>query len=328
MSGQVRANIIPIALAGAALAALLVVPLFVTHIFWLGLAITVLMWASLASAWNISAGLAGGLSLGHAAFFGVGAYTTTLLYLRLDISPWVGMFAGGLLAGLIGAALGAITLRLRGPFFVLATLAFGIVVHIVALNWREVTRGSAGLVLPFAGGPSNMMFAGLTPYWYIGLALLVLTIAVTLAIQRSRLGFYLVALREDEDAARSLGVRVVQCKVIASAISAALTALGGAFYATYIQYIDPASTTQFEISVQIALIAIVGGIGTAFGPAIGALVVVPLGELLRAWLGGGPALMLYGLLLIVIVLAAPNGVIGGLRQIRRRLGLGERPPDA
>lgn len=328
MNGQVRANIIPIILAGIALLGLLVVPLFVTHIFWLGLAITVLMWASLASAWNISAGLAGGLSLGHAAFFGVGAYTTTLLYLRLDISPWIGMFAGGLLAGLIGAALGAITLRLRGPFFVLATLAFGIVVHIVALNWRELTRGSAGLVLPFAGGPSNMMFSGLTAYWYIGLALLVLTIAVTLSIQRSRLGFYLVALREDEDAARSLGVRVVQCKVIASAISAALTALGGAFYATYIQYIDPASTTQFEISVQIALIAIVGGIGTAFGPAIGALLVVPLGELLRAWLGGGPALMLYGLLLIVIVLAAPNGVIGGLHQLRSLLRLSRRPPDA
>lgn len=298
---------------------LLLVPLVVTDVFWLGLGITVLMWAALATAWNISGGLAGGLSLGHAAFFGIGAYTSTLLYLRLDISPWIGLFAGGAIAGLAGAVLGAITLRLRGPFFVLATLAFGIVIHIIAVNWRDLTRGSAGLVLPFGGGPANMLFAGLEPYWYIGLGLLALTIAVTLAIQRSRLGYYLIALREDEDAARCLGVRVVQCKVLASAISAMLTAFAGTFYAAYIQYIDPASTTQFEISVQIALVAIVGGVGTTLGPAVGALIVIPIGEISRAWLGGGPALMVYGVLLIVIVLAAPRGVIGALEWLAGRL---------
>lgn len=313
-------------LAGAALlAALLALPLLVTNLFWLNLAITVLIWAALASAWNISGGLAGGLSLGHAAYFGVGAYVSTLLFLRFGISPWLGMWAGAALAAAIGAGIATITLRLKGPFFVLATLAFGIVVHIIAVNWREVTRGAAGLVLPFTGGPQNMLFAGLVPYWYIGLALVALCVGTTLAIRNSRLGYYLVALREDEDAARALGVRVVQCKVIASAISAGLTALVGTFYATFVQYIDPSSTTQFEISVQIALVAIVGGMGTVIGPVLGALVVVPLGELSRAWLGGGPALMVYGALLIVIVLAAPRGIAGGIDAIRGRLRRRARP---
>ncbi len=308
--------------------ALLAIPAVVTDVFWLGLGITVLMWAALATAWNISAGLAGGLSLGHAAYFGVGAYTATLLFLRLGVSPWLGLLVGAALAGALGAAIGAITFRLRGPFFVLATLAFGIVVHIAAVNWRELTRGAAGLLLPFGGGAQNMLFAGIAPYWYIGLGLLALTLGVTVAIRRSQLGYYLVALREDEDAARALGVRVVRCKVAASAISAALTACGGAFYATYIQYIDPSSTTQFEISVQIALVAIVGGLGTTLGPALGAVVVVPLGEILRAWLGGGPALMLYALMLIVIVLAAPYGVLGLLQRLVARLRSGRGPRGA
>jgi branched-chain amino acid transport system permease protein len=297
---------------------LLLVPVIVDDVFWLGLGTTVLIWAALATAWNISAGFAGGLSLGHAAFFGVGAYTSTLLYLQLGISPWIGMLAGGLLAGLLGTLLGVMTFRLRGPFFVLATLAFGIVVHIIAVNWRSLTRGAAGLILPFRGGGANMLFADVWPYWYIGLALLALTIGVSIAIVRSRLGYYLVALREDEDAARSLGVRVVPCKVAAAALSAALAALAGSVYAAFVQYIDPSSTTQFELSVQIALVAIVGGVGTTLGPTLGAVIVIPLGEVLRAWLGGGPALVVYGFLLVVIVLAAPNGAIAGVRAVGRR----------
>lgn len=308
--------------------ALVAVPTFVDDVFWLGLGITVLLWASLATAWNISAGLAGGLSLGHAAYVGIGAYTATLLFLRLGISPWLGLLAGAALAGALGAAIGAITLRLRGPFFVLASLAFGVVVHIVAVNWRPLTRGAAGLVLPFRGGPRNMLFPGIEPYWYIGLGLLALTLAVTVLIRRSRLGYFLIALREDEDAARALGVRVVRSKVAASAISAALTACGGAFYATYVQYIDPSSTTQFEISVQIALVAIVGGLGTTLGPTLGAVVVVPIAEVLRAWLGGGPSLMVYGLALIVIVLAAPHGVLGLLQGLAARLRRGASGREA
>ncbi len=303
------------------LALLLAVPALLDSAYWLDLAVMVLVWAALASAWNISAGYAGGLSLGHAAFFGVGAYTAVLLFNELGVSPWLGMLVGAVLAGLLGALLGVITFRLKGPFFVLATLAFGFVVHILAVNWRGLTRGAAGLTLPFDGGPQNMLFADLSTYWYVGLGLVALVLGVSLWIERSRLGYYLVALREDEDAARSLGVRVVGCKVIAAAISAALTAVAGTFYATFIQYIDPASTTQFELSVQIALVAIVGGMGTALGPLLGAVIVIPLGEVLRASLGGGPALAVYGLLLVVIVLTAPNGLIAGLRRVGRRVGV-------
>ena len=305
--------------AAAALVLLLCVPLVVRDIYRLDLGITVLIWASLATAWNISGGFAGGLSLGHAAFFGVGAYTSTLLFLRLGITPWIGIFAGAMLAAMLGALLGVITFRLKGPFFVLATLAFGIVVHIINVNWRALTRGAAGLLLPFRGGPQNMLFLNLWAYWYTGLGLLVLTVGVSMGIERSRLGYYLVALREDEDAARSLGVRVVRSKVIATAVSAALAACAGSVYAAFIQYIDPDSTTQFELSVQIALVAIVGGMGTTFGPVLGAAIVIPLGEMLRARLGGGAALVVYGFLLMVIVLAAPNGAIAGVRLLVRRL---------
>lgn len=299
---------------------LVCLPLAVREIYWIDLGVQVLIWASLATAWSISAGFAGGLSLGHAAFFGVGAYSATLLFLRLGISPWIGMLVGALSAGVLGALLGIMTFRLKGPFFVLATLAFGIVVHIVNVNWRGLTRGAAGLVLPFRGGPQNMLFANLRAYWYTGLGLLACSVAVCLAIERSRLGYYLVALREDEDAARSLGVRVVRSKVIAAALSAALAACAGSVYAAFIQYIDPGSTTRFELSVQIALVAIVGGMHAPLGPLLGAAIVIPLGEMLRAWVGGGPALVVYGFLLIVIVLAAPNGAIEIVRRIARRRG--------
>lgn len=303
----------------AILAVLLCFPLVVRDIYWIDLGITVLIWASVATAWNISGGFAGGLSLGHAAFFGVGAYTSTLLFLRLGITPWIGILGGAALAGILGALLGVITFRLKGPFFVLATLAFGIVVHIINVNWRSLTRGAAGLLLPFLGGPANMLFQNLWAYWYISLGLLVVTVGVSIGIERSRLGYYLVALREDEDAARSLGVRVVRSKVIAAAVSAALAACAGSVYAAFLQYIDPDSTTRFELSVQIALVAIVGGMGTSFGPILGAAIVIPLGEILRAQVGGGVALVVYGFLLTVIVLTAPNGAIAGVRLVVRRL---------
>ncbi len=297
---------------------LLLVPLLTRDVYWLNLGVSVFVWAAAATAWNISAGFAGGLSLGHAAFFGIGAYSAALLFLKLGITPWVGMLVGSVIAALIGALLGAITFRLRGPFFVLATLAFGIVVHIIVVNWHSLTRGSSGLNLPFDGGAANMLFRDMGTYWYVGLVLLALCLAVSAWIERSRLGYYLVALRENEEAAHSLGVKVVRSKVLAAAVSAGLTALAGSFYAFFIQYIDPSSTTQFELSVQIALIAIVGGVGTTIGPFLGAAIIVPLGEILRAQFGGGPSMVLYGFLLMVIVLAAPNGAIAGLKALRRK----------
>ncbi|QBI19785.1 branched-chain amino acid ABC transporter permease [Egibacter rhizosphaerae] len=301
------------------IAVLLVFPHLLPSGYWVDLAIQVLIWGALASAWNIAAGYAGGLSLGHAAFLGVGAYTSTLLFLEFDISPWLGLFAGAGLAALLGLVLGAITFRLRGPFFVLATLAFGFVVHILAVNLREITRGAAGLVVPFDGGWENMLFASLEAYWYLGLGLVGLVVGVTLWLERVRFGYYLVAIREDEDAARSVGVRVVRWKLVAAALSAALTAVAGTVYAQFVQYIDPDSTTQFELSVQIALVAIVGGMGTAWGPMLGAVIVIPLGEILRAQLGGGPSLMVYGLLLVVIVVLAPRGALPWLQATGRRL---------
>lgn len=313
----------PVRIAGGVLllAVALGLPWLLPSLYWLDMAILVLIWAAAASAWNLSGGYAGGLSLGHAAFFGIGAYTSTLLLIEFDISPWLGMLVGAAIAGALGFVLGALTFRLKGPFFVLITLAFGIVIHLLAVNWRDLTRGSAGLLVPGGGGAATMTFDRLESYWYLGLGLVAVIVGLSVLLERSRLGYYLAAVREDEEAARSLGVRVQGAKLIASTSSAALTALAGTFYAQFIRYIDPSSTTQFELSVQIALIAIVGGLGTAYGPLIGAAIVIPLSEILRVQWGGGPALMIYGLLLIVIVLVWPSGAAGALRSLGRRLGL-------
>lgn len=298
---------------------LLLVPQWTDDAYWLNLGVTVMIWAALATAWNISGGFAGALSLGHAAFLGIGAYTATLLFLRVGLTPWLGMVVGAALAALLGALLGIITLRLKGPFFVLATLAFGMVVHILVVNWRSLTRGAAGLLLPFDGGGANMLFEDFSSYWYLGLGLLAMTLAISLLIERSPLGYFLVAVREDEDAARSLGVRVVRSKVLATTISAALSAMAGSVYAVFLQYIDPSITTAFEHSVRAALVAIVGGVGTTLGPTLGALIVIPLSELLRARVGGGPALVIYGALLTVIVLKTPRGMVAVLRALGRWL---------
>lgn len=295
--------------------ALLLLPRWL-DIYWLNIGITVMVWAALASAWNIAGGLAGALSLGHAAFLGIGAYTATLLFLQLGVSPWFGMFIGAALAALLGAFLGLITLRLRGPFFVLATLAFGMAVHIIVVNWRSLTRGAAGLLLPFQGGATNMLFAEFSAYWYLAAGTLALTLLIVRMITRAPLGYFLAALREDEEAARALGVRVVVSKVSALTLSAGMTALIGAVYATFLQYIDPTVTTDFDLSVRLALIAIVGGAHSVLGPTVGALIIIPLSEFLRARVGGGPALVIYGVMLSVIVLIAPQGVIGLLERLR------------
>ena len=300
-----------------AVLSLCLLPLLIKNEFYLDALILIFLWGAFAGAWNILAGYAGMMSLGHSAFFGIGAYTSTLLFLHFGLSPWIGMLVGGLFASGIGLILGIICFRLRSHYFALATLAFGEVGYIVAVNLRSLTGGSEGLALPIRPGLMLFSFAGKLPYVYIGLFLFLAVIAISYAIEGSRLGYYLTAFRENENAARALGVRTGRVRLIAMVLSSFLSAIVGTFYAQYVVFIDPSSVMRIQISVQVALFAIVGGIGTALGPAIGAMIFVPVAMLLRAKMGTslpGLHMIIYGVILVLVLLYMPQGIGPKLKE--------------
>ena len=301
----------------AALAVLAVTPLFITNDFYLDGFILIFMWAAFSGAWNIISGYAGMTSLGHNAFFGIGAYTSTLLFLHLNLTPWLGMLVGGLLASGVGVIIGIVCFRLRSHYFALATLAFGQVCSILAVTWRSLTQGAEGLALPIEPSLYNMIFASKLTYLYLGLILFLFVLGISYSIENSRLGYYLTAFRENEDAARSLGVKTGRVRLFAMAISSFLAAVTGSFYAQYLVYIDPGSVARIQISVQVALFSIMGGLGTALGPAIGAIIFVPIMIILRAELGTtmpGLHLIIYGAILILVLKYMPNGIYGALKD--------------
>ncbi len=294
-----------------------VLPLLIRNDFYLDGLILIFIWGAFAGAWNILAGYAGMMSLGHNAFFGIGAYTSTLLLLQFGLTPWIGMIVGGLLASCVGLILGVVCFRLRSHYFALATLAFGEVGSILAVNWRSLTGGSEGLALPIQPSVYLFSFSSKLPYVYIGLLFFLAVIAVSYAIERSRLGYHLTAFRENEDAARALGVKTGQVRLIAMALSSFLSAIIGTFYAQYVVFIDPTSVIRIQISVQVALFAIVGGIGTALGPAIGAMIFVPITILLRAKMGTslpGLHMIIYGIILVLVLLYMPQGISAKLKE--------------
>jgi branched-chain amino acid transport system permease protein len=296
---------------------LAIAPIFIENDFYLDGFILIFIWGAFAGAWNIISGHAGMVSLGHNAFFGIGAYTSTLLLLRFGLTPFIGMLIGGALASSVGLLIGIICFRLRSHYFALATLAFGQVTSIVAMNWTSLTNGAEGLALPIKPSLYNMAFASKLPYLYIGLVLLLAVIGISYAIEHSKLGYYLTAFRENEEAARALGVKTGRVRLTAMAISSFLAAVIGAFYAQYLVFIDPTSIIRIQISVQVALFAIVGGIGTTLGPAIGALIFIPMTIALRAKLGTslpGLHLVIYGTILIIVLLYMPKGIFGTLKE--------------
>lgn len=297
---------------------LLAAPPFLPKYF-LEVLISILFFAYLGLAWNLLGGYAGQFSFGHAAFFGIGAYTSTLLLLRAGLSPWLGMLAGGLLATCFGLFEGYLSFRygLRGPYFSLVTLAFAEMLRVVTVNLR-VVGASLGLVVPSQSNALLFVFADKLPYYYVILVMTVVALAVTHLVARSRLGYCLVAVRENEDAAEAAGVDARGAKLRAMAISAFLTALGGTFYAQYFAYIDPTITFGPTISIGGLLPAIVGGAGTVVGPVLGSFILTPISELTRAVLRGraGADIMLYGLVLILVISFLPQGLMGWLRARR------------
>lgn len=304
-------------LALAIAAATLLIPLAVTDPYALHFVWKILFWAVLASAWNIAGGYAGQFSLGHASFFGLGAYTATLLYLRLGVSPWFGMVAGAAVASCFAALIGLLTLRLRGSFFALATIAFAEVLRISVVNARAFTGGSEGQSIPFAPGLANMMSGDRADSVLIMGGALVLCVAVAVIVERSRLGYALAAMREDEEAAEALGIDTVRIKLVSIGLSAALSGIAGTLYAFYVLLIEPSTVLDIGFSIEIALIAIIGGMGTPLGPIVGAILIVPLSEYLRAEFAGGLQglyLVVYGTILIVMVMFMPYGLMSAVRD--------------
>lgn len=322
-------------LAGAVILSLGLFPLVIEGGSWLNVAILVLLYAGLAQAWNILGGFAGQISLGNAAFFGIGAYTSTVMLDRWNVSPWVGMAAGAVLAAGFAVAVFFPFFRLGGHYFAIATIALSEILLVLVSNWSFV-RGARGITIPFVRGPNRrptdswafLQFnESRVPYYYVALGLAVLAVVVVLATDRSKLGYYLRAIKNDQQAARSLGVPVLRYKLIAVGISAALTAVFGTFYAQYLLFIDPETTMRLELSVLIALVAILGGVGTVIGPLLGAVVLIPLSEITRSQLGGAGNtldLVLYGGLIILISVFQPNGLVALSGRFRRRREAG--PP--
>jgi branched-chain amino acid transport system permease protein len=296
--------------------------------YWLQMLIWVMFFAYLGAAWNLIGGFAGQYSIGHAGLLGIGAYTSSLLYVHAGVSPWLGMLAGGGLAAVVGGAIGYPCFRLRGAFFSLVTIAFAEMLRV----GTELTdslfglpiNGVRGFLLPVAGSrPADFQFVGKRGYYYVMLGLLVVILTVGWLVKRSRLGYYLAAIRDDEDAAAALGVRPARAKLLAMVLSSFFTAIGGTFYAQLIGFITPTRTMSLDFSVQMVVMPVLGGIGTVLGPLWGALVLVPIAEVTRGLWGGslqGVHLIIYGALLMLVILKWPQGIDPWLRGLvaRRR----------
>lgn len=282
--------------------------------------ILVLMAAQLGVAWNIIGGYAGQVSLGQVAFYGLGAYSSTLLFTKFGINPWIAIPIGGLLAASISLAVGWSCFRLKGHYFAMATIAVAEIIQIIFTNW-EFAGTAVGLNIPMEGGWKFLIFSEKEPYYYLALGLLLITLVVNYAIEKSYFGYYLRAIKDEPDAAQSLGVNLSLYKQIAFAISSFFTALGGSLYAHKELYIDPASVLHTGLSIKMALVSILGGVGTLSGPVIGAAVLTFIEEGTRVVFGGsgkGTDLVIYAALIVVIAVYYPSGVVGWVRSYLSR----------
>ncbi len=303
-------------------AALLPLALLSSEFFWVNILTYTYLFAGLAVAWNIIAGFGGQFSLGHGVFFAVGAYTTARLFLDWHVSPWLGILPGAIACAVLGPLIFLPTFRLKGSFFAIATLAFNEVALVFANYLESLTGGPRGLQVPFRAGLANMIFANPRAYALLTFAFMAIAVAIVIVLMRSRLGYYLLAVREDEDAARAAGISVTNVKLQATALSAALTALGGGLFAMYVRTIDPLTLFSLpDVGVKFALLALIGGMGTVTGPVLGAFLIVPLESYFRATLGGAGAglhLILLGLVMVLAALFMRRGIAGALDALWQR----------
>ena len=326
---------------------LLIIPRYVESPYALHMMILLFMSVAQGQSWNILGGYAGQHSVGHAAYFGVGAYTTMMLMHSKGIVPWVGVWAGMAAVVVVALIIGSICFRLRGPYFVLASIAVAEIMRLSAINLTTLTNGAEGILateIPaFKIGATVVTdFVTKVPFYYIGLFLVLLTLGVTYWVQHSKLGYFFQAIREDQDAAHSLGINIALYKNIGLVISAVLTSLAGSFYGIYVGFVDPPTVLGLDVSVQIMLICIIGGMGTIWGPVLGSLILVPLSEALRSnmvtdllvKIGMVNAdsrigiflkenlshahVLLYGILVVLVILFMPDGLMGFVKKLALR----------
>jgi branched-chain amino acid transport system permease protein len=297
-------------------------------------AVLTLIFAIIAVAWNVMSGYGGLFSFGHAAFFGIGAYTDAYLVVEHGMSPWIAMVVGAALAAVAGVVIASLCLRyaLAGAYFALATFAFAQMFLLVVQN-LEFLRKTEGFNLPILGGESVWMLQfrqGSDLYIWIPATILVLALAGTILYSHSRPGQFVQAARDDEVAAASLGINVMRTRLVAVAISTALTAVAGAFYTQYYFFVGPEQAFGAAVSIEAIIPAVIGGVGTIWGPLVGALIVGPLAELIKTVLRDPPGgfeflqgvsgldVTVYAVLLIVIVLFMPKGIYGTIKERWRR----------
>jgi len=327
----------------AVVIAFAIFPSFVKKPYVLHMGVMLFLAIIQGQAWNVIGGYTGQYSVGHSAFFGIGAYTTMMLLEVNKIPPWWGIWAAMASAMILSLIVGSITFRLRGPYFVLASISVAEIIRLATLHFKGFTRGAEGFLLssipPLHLFGVEIEFFTKRSFYYVGLLLAVVTILANWAVQHSKLGYYFQAIREDQDAAHSLGINLAFYKNVALAISAAFTAAAGGFFAMFVKFIDPNIAFGLDVSVQIVLICIVGGIGTIIGPVLGAMVLVPLSEVLRNPRGlvqvgivsadsgvvrfietylSNAHLLVFGILVVVVILFAPEGVLGVIRRIVAR----------
>ena len=311
---------------------LLALPQVVKSSFAIDIFIRILLFSFIGVAWNLMGGYAKQLSLGHSAYFGLGAYTSTIMQIDFGISPWIGMVAGGVVAAIASLPIGWLCFRLRGPYFTIATIATAQALMLIFLKFRDLAWGAEGTTIPNLGSaPLMLQFETKASYYYVVLGLLALGLIITYKIEQSWMGYYLVAIGEDEDAAEAVGVNAPRIKRDIYMISAFLTALAGTFYTQYIYFIDPQTAFSFNISIEAALVSIVGGIGTLWGPVVGTVLLETTSALLQSWLGsttGGIQLTVYALILMAIILWRPTGLMGFANELLQRRRERQKPARA
>lgn len=294
---------------------LALLPLVGISTYLMHIIIMVVMWSVIGMSWNLLGGYCGQVSFGHAAFFGVGAYTAGILYNKLQLSAWWGLPASIVFVTVFALVIGYICLRLRGPFFALATLAMGVILRVTAENLSFLTEGDLGIMI------RERTWVDKTWYYYIILLIAACTFYLVKKVIGSKLGYYFVAIREDQDAAESLGINTTLYKTIALCLSAIITGMAGAFYTNYMGYIDPKVVFALhDISIVAIMIVMVGGVATFWGPVIGSLIMVLLAEGIRSIPKLGAAHhSFFGVLLIVIIIFLPNGIMGDNPKLKKLL---------
>ena len=313
---------VPWALHLAVLAIAIAFPFVFPSSFMVNFGVMALFYAFIGQSWNISGGFAGQLSFGHVAFFGLGAYASTIVQLRLGWSPWLGLPASALAGALVGGVIGVLSFRagLKGSYFALITLAFAEVLRIVT-NSVSFTGGGLGMLIPMKASAANFQFADRSGFYFLILLLAALSVALAEWLRRSRFGAQLAAIRENEDSAKALGIHVFREKVKVMLLSGAIGGMGGCFFAQYFLYIDPLVVFGVDKSVEMLLVSMIGGAGTVYGPLVGALLLASISDITRVLTQiQGLSLVLYGSLLVVIIAYLPNGLIDLFKRRRTPAG--------